>query len=198
MADVSGYENKNITVWNDLDDLVYNNHFSNGQCYIQVHFNREFKDEKPSIIKLPIYPEDIAFGATTNYADASILGRPGNISGYVGTSDVTTRINLHLHRELAIPGELNTDRNKIDELIALIQACCYPRTYQDGMCVPIVEYVFGDTKIIGKQTSFNTKWGGPKIGNSYMEATLDIAITHVPMGIIFYDDVKTFNPRQFI
>ena len=192
-------ENKNVTNWQDLDDLAYNNHFANGQCYFKVDFNRQFSENDDAIlpITLPVYPEDISFGANTNYTNAEIIGRPGTISGYVSTSDVSTRINLHLHRELEIPGVIASDKNQIDKIIATIQACDYPRVFPDGLATPIVTYVFGDTKITGKQTSFNTKWSGPKIGNSYMDVILDIAISHVPNGIIFFDNVRNFVPRQF-
>lgn len=199
------YDNKVSNNWIDLDDVLYNNHFMYGQCHLKIEFNRLVNTEitglkynSTTITKnLPIYPEDITFGANTNYANAEILGRPGPIAGYVSTSDVTTRINLHLHRELKIPGNVASDTNQIDELVALIQACAYPRVYQDGMYVPIVTYQFGDTVITGKQTSFSTKWSGPKIGNAYMEVTLDIAISHVPLRIEYFDDVLLHNPRQF-
>lgn len=183
-------------IWQDLDEQLYNNHFTNGQCNLKVEFNRNSGESEPSI-NLPIYPEDITFGGNTNYANAEILGRPGPIAGYVGTSDVTTRITLHLHRELQVPGNIASDGNQIDKIVSLIQACAYPKSYQDGLAVPIVTYTFGDTVITGKQTSWNVKWSGPKIQNAYMEVTLDISISHVPMGIPFFDDVKTWNPRQF-
>ena len=192
----SSYEKKtNINYWMDLDDIAYNNHFANGQCQLKVEFNRLL--DKSIVKNLPIYPDDITFGATTNYANTEILGRPGPIAGYVNTSDVTTNIVLHLHRELNIPGEITTDKNKIDELISLIQACSYPKSFQDGLTVPIVTYIFGDTIITGKQTTFSTKWSGPKIGNSFMEVTITIGISHVPAGIEFFDDVYSHNPRQF-
>lgn len=212
--------------WQDLDDMHYNNHFIHGQCMLKVEFNREMEDrsshgirdprnpkdkrtirfQKTIIRQLPIYPEDITFGATTNYASTEIIGRPGVIAGYVSTSDVTTRINLHLHRELEIPGYVATndvhgtimqDRNKIDDIVALIQACAYPRVYSDGLVTPIVTYQFGDTIITGKQTSWNVKWCGPKIGNAYMEVILDVAISHAPKGIEYFDDIYLHNPRQF-
>lgn len=203
----STYDNKLVNVdsnnnvelindWVDLDDMLYNNHFIHGQCQLKVEFNRA--TELETIRRnLPIYPEDISFGATTNFANADILGRPGPIAGYVSTSDVTTRINLHLHRELEIPGNVDTDKNRIDELVSLIQACAYPKSYQNGLYVPIVTYYFGDTAITGKQTSWNVKWSGPKIANAYMEVTLDIAISHVPTEIPYFDVVKSWNPRQF-
>lgn len=176
-----------IIEWVDLDDDMYNQHFGKQQCYIKVEFNREL--DKPIIKDLPIYPEDITFGATTNYANAEILGRPGPIAGYVSTSDVTTRINLHLHRELQVKGEVATDKNKIDDIVNLIQACSYPKQYSDGISVPIVTYQFGNTIITGKQTSWSAKWSGPKIDKSYMEVTLDVAISHAPMGIEFFEDI---------
>lgn len=193
--DISYLENKNATVWKDLDDELYNNHFGKGQCQIKVEFVRDVPDV--IIRDLPIYPEDISFGVNTNYANAEILGRPGPIAGYVNTSDVTTRINLHLHRELEVIGNVSSDRNKIDDIVNLIQACAYPKSYQNGLYVPIVTYTFGDTTITGKQTSWNAKWSGPKIGNTYMEVTLDIAISHVPIEIPYFDTVRTWNPRQF-
>ena len=191
------YESKQTTTWKDLDDNDFNNHFLNGQCGVGVIFNTTSSTGAfDKWINLPIYPEDVTFSGSTNYNSAEIIGRPGTISGYISTSDVTSRFNLHMHRELLVPGEIVTDRNKIDEIIAFMQACDYPKN-DGGLKVPIVTYVFGDTQIVGKQTGFNTKWSGTKIGNSYMEVNIDISITHTPNHIIYYDDIKGYNPRQF-
>ena len=207
MANILFVDNKESNSWIDLDDDLYNNHFNNGQCQLRINFNRlmSITDENGTEISstiernLPIYPEDINFGTSTNYASTDIIGRPGTIAGYVNTSDVTSKITLHLHRELEIPGYVETDKNKIDELILLIQACAYPKQYGDGLYVPIVTYKFGDTCITGKQTSWDATWGGPKIGNAYMDVKLNISISHVPNGIEFFDDIlKHENPRTFI
>lgn len=190
-------ENKNI-IWNEITDDVYNNHFSNDQCAIYVEFNHA----GTPIYKLniPIYPEDITFGNSTNFTSAEIIGRPGTISGYVSTGDVSSRISLHLHRELALNREgydYREDMNQIDDLVSLIQACQYPLKTQDGLYVPIVTYKFGKTKITGRQINYNTKWGGPKIGNMYMECNLDIQISHVTKGIKYFSDVYNDKPYYF-
>lgn len=190
----SGIDKTNIT-WIDLDDKVYNSHFGNDQCYLKVEFAHSGSTNKK--IQLPVYPEELAFNGSTNYHEGEILGRPGKIAGYVSTSDTQTRINLKLHRELTVPGEVATDRNKIDEIIALMQACQYPRKFSNGLYVPIVTFVFGDSKFTGRQTSFNHKWGGPKISGVYMLCTIDIAITHMAEGINYFDDVVGKNPRDF-
>lgn len=198
------YKNTSVWQWKDLEEKTYNNHFTNGQCYLKVEFPHAGNDSL-YIRNLPIYPDDITFSGSTNYASADILGRPGPIAGYVNTSDVTSRIQLHLHRELVVlddTSENNTkiqqvDRNRIDDIVALVQACAYPKIYQDGMYVPIVTYVFGDTTITGKQTSWNVKWGGPKIGKAYMEVTIDVSISHAPMGILDFNTMYENEPRKF-
>lgn len=197
----SFFDMKIATDWKDLDDVIYNNHIGNGQCYLKVEFNRMHSnnvDEKENTIfrYLPIYPEDVSFSVQTQYHDSSILGRPGTIGGYTNTGDPQIRFSMHLHRELEIPNNLTTDRNKIDEIIALMKACQYPRRYLDGLHVPIVTYVFGDTVIVGKQGSVNEKWFGPKIGQAYMECNIDVSVTAVPKGINYFDDIFTLNPRQ--
>lgn len=194
---MANLENKNI-IWNEIIDDVYNNHFSNDQCAIYVEFNHAGTPTYK--LNIPIYPEDITFGNSTNFTSAEIIGRPGTISGYVSTGDVSSRISLHLHRELALNREghdYREDMNQIDDLVSLIQACQYPLKTQDGLYVPIVTYKFGKTKITGKQINYNTKWGGPKIGNMYMECNLDIQISHVTKGIKYFSDVYNDKPYYF-
>lgn len=189
--DIFSNDSSQVTEWKDLDDDLYNNHFANGQCKIGVNFyNAAENGGFAHSMNIPCYPEDVTFNGSTNYASAGILGRPGDISGYTGTSDITTRFSMHLHRELIIPGELQTDKNQIDKLVNLIMACNYPKTYQDGMYMPIVTYKFGDTQIVGKQTSFDIKWGGTKIGRSYMECTINLAVTHVFDFIPYFDNIN--------
>ena len=200
------FEDKNVTEWVELNDNLYNNHFinNNPQCYIKVDFNRKSENNTYKL-RIPVYPSDISFGNQTNYTSGEILGRSGQIAGYVSTGDTTTRISLHLHRELqqldtgiSIRDEVKyQDRNKIDNLISLIQAANYPQRFPNGIAAPIVTYVFGKTKIIGKQTSFSTKWDGVKIGNMYMECFIEVQITHVPEGINYFDDMLNKLPYVF-
>lgn len=188
-------ENKNI-IWNEINDNTFSNHFSDDQCAIFVEFNHA---GIPSIkLNIPVYPDDITFGNSTNFTSAEIIGRPGTISGYVSTGDISTRIQLHLHRELALNGNgIHQDKNQIDDLVSLIQACQYPLRTQDGLYVPIVTYKFGKTKITGKQQNYSTKWGGPKIGNMYMECNIDIQIAHISKGIKYFSDMFDGNPYYF-
>lgn len=190
----SGIDKTNIN-WIDLDDSTYTSHFGKDQCYLKVNFAHSGGGEDK--VQLPVYPEEIAFNGSTNYHEGEILGRPGKIAGYISTSDTQTRINLKLHRELATPGVVATDMNYIDKIISLMQAAHYPKKFQNGLYAPIVTYVFGDTKITGRQTSFNHKWGGPKISGIYMLCTIDIGVTHMAEGINYYDDVFGKNPRDF-
>lgn len=203
--DVNEYEVANETNWVDLDDEdEFNNHFLKGQCGVGVVFNNG--SESGAFDKwhtLPVYPNEVGFNGSTNFNSAEILGRPGTISGYVSTSDVTTKISFELHRELLIPSTnrdvgVREDINKVDQIISFIQACNYPKRIENGLLVPIVTYIFGDTAITGKQTSFDVSWGGPKIANKYMHAKINVGITHTPSGIIYFDDVVNTNPRKWI
>lgn len=186
---IFSYENKQNHVWKDLDDNEYNNHFLGGQCFIGVSFNNDGSYDEQMI--LPCYPEDVNFNNSANYNSADIVGRPGSISNYSNTSDITTRFTLHLHREMPIPNNSGNviDSNQIDKVVTLIKACNYPKDFQTGIRMPIVTYTFGDTQIVGKQTSLDEKWGGPKIGKSYMECTLTISITHVFKEIPYFDKI---------
>ena len=193
-------ENKDV-IWTEITDDVYNNHFSDDQCVIFVEFNHYGTPTYK--LNIPVYPDDITFGNSTNFTSAEIIGRPGTISGYVSTGDVSTRISLHLHRELALKRDAEfgytyrEDRNQIDDLVSLIQACQYPLRTQDGLYVPIVTYKFGKTKITGKQINYNTKWGGPKIGNMYMECNIDIQISHITKGIKYFNEMYNDKPYYF-
>lgn len=198
----NSFENKNITNWRDLDGNLYNNHFNNGQCYISVSFNRSVNSSEANYrCNIPVYPTEISFNNKTTYTSGEILGRPGTIAGYVTTGDTSTSISLHLHRELKINTTnsqiKHTDINKIDELISLMQSCLYPKRFSDSIAVPIVTYCFGKVIITGKQTGFNCKWEGPKIGNMYMECTVNAEVTHVPVGIKYFDDMYTGKPYVF-
>lgn len=190
---------KNETIWRDLDGNAYNNHFLNNQCYILVNFNRANGVNGGSVKKyLPVYPLDITFSGSTNFTSAEIIGRPGTISGYISTGDNTSRIALHLHRELKTFGnETPKDVNQIDSIVSLIQACQYPKKFQDALVTPIVTYCFGKVLITGKQTTYSTKWEGPKIGNMYMECNIDVQITHVAKGIQYFDDMYNNKPYVY-
>lgn len=192
-------DNKKISksnIWYNLD-VNNKSHFSNDQCFIAVSFSGSLSDQGYKIQQtLPVYPEDISFSTSTNYADATMIGRPGSISGYVNTDDKTINFSLHLHRELLVPGELTSDKNKIDCIVTLIEACQYPKRTTNGLYIPIVTYKFGDTEIVGKQTSCNIKWGGPKINNKYMECNIDISVTYVPKGINYFDSFVTINEED--
>ena len=196
------------TNWINLEnDDAHKTHFSNGQCFVGVTFSHaSINNITPGAYEisytLPIYPEDVNFGNTTTYSDVSVLGRPGTIGGYVGTSDVTTNFSFHLHREIqninytGTRDSLNLNRNMIDELVAFMQACSYPSN-ENGLLIPIVTYKFGDTIFTGTQTSCKAQWTGPKINNVYMECKMDISITHRPDKILYFDIVRASNPRQF-
>lgn len=188
-------DDKNSIVWRELDGDLYNNHFLDGQCAIYVEFNHS--GIAPYRLNIPIYPDDITFGSSTNFTSAEIIGRPGTISGYVSTGDVSSRIALHLHRELQTFNEVAKDVNQIDDLVSLIQACQYPKRTQSGIFVPIVTYKFGNVKITGKQLNYNTKWSGPKIGNMYMDCHLDIQISHITSKIKYFDDMYDKKPYYF-
>lgn len=189
------FEDKNVTQWRELNDATYNNHFTNGQCAIHVGFNHAGAPQYK--LNIPVYPEDITFGNSTNFTSAEIIGRPGTISGYVSTGDVQTNISLHLHRELKTYNDTTSDVNQIDDLVSLIQACQYPLRSQGGIFVPIVTYKFGEVKITGKQTNYSTKWGGPKIGGMYMECNITVQINHILDSIKYFEDVYDKKPYYF-
>ena len=181
--------------WIDLDDLTYDNHFTNGQCFIAV----DFGNQRYASYNLPVYPEDITFNFQTNYEDANIIGRPGKISAYTGTDDIKTSFQLHLHRELVTYNNELKDVNEIDYIISLIQAAAYPLINPgNGLFAPITTYKFGDTLMVGKQNSVSVKYSGPKINGSYMEAILNVSFTIVPEKILHYESVKNnSNPRSW-
>ena len=200
--------NDETSKWKNLEnDSMYKAHFSNGQCFVGVTFshansNNIIPGAYEISYTLPIYPEDVNFGNSTTYSDISVLGRPGTIGGYVGTSDVTTNFSFHLHRELqnihysGTKSNSNSNGNMIDELVAFIQACSYPSN-ENGLLIPIVTYKFGDTIFVGTQSSCKVQWMGPKIDNCYMECKIDISLTHRPNKILYFDIVRSNNPRQF-
>lgn len=184
--------------WIELDDKTFNSHFGNNakyeRCKVTVSF---IGSNKSYSYNLPIYPNDISESISTNYADYNIIGRPGSISSYTNTSDNTKRITLIMHRELKTFNNQLTDVNEVDRIISLIKAANYPLIDSTAAAIyaPIVTYNFGDTLIVGKQTSCSVKWEGPKIEGKYMQVTLDITVVCTPKKIIDFKDVYNANPR---
>lgn len=153
-------------------------------------------------IELPVFPEDVTNSISTNYTSYDILGRPGQISVYNSTGDMTTSFTLHMHRELqtsesTLDNTYLADINQIDKIVSLIEASQYPiiDSTSAGEYVPIVTYRFGDTVITGKQTSVNTKWSGPKIEGKYMEVVISISVTCTAGKIKDFTDIFNSNPR---
>ena len=184
-------------VWRDLDNDSYRQPFSNYKCFVGLNF--AFRGDKDFAYKLdlPVYPEDISKSITTNYADANIVGRPGSISMYTGTSDPSVSFSLKMHRENYIRNGSISDRNNIDAIVSLIEAANYPSFVQNGTFPPIVTYRFGDTEIVGKQTGYQCKWSGPKIEGKYMYVELNITVAILTKEILDADTVFLLNSRAY-
>lgn len=200
--------------WTELNDSAYFSWFGKNDDYNKCKVNLHYENTNENVtMNLPVYPEEVTNSITTNYASYDILGRPGSISAYNNTGDITTQFSLHMHRELKTPGGMTiqslyqTDDkpyeidlasfNKIDKIVSLIEAGQYPYLNSIGSAsyAPIMTYKFGDTLIVGKQTSCNTKWSGPKIEGKYMDVTINISITNVPKQILDYKDIINSSPR---
>lgn len=186
--------------WRELDDSSYTAAFRSEGAFTSCCVTVEFIGSGTGITKtlnLPVYPEDVTNAITTNYSSYDILGRPGQISAYTSTSDITTSFSLHMHRELkTYNNDIAADRNHIDDIVSLIEAAQYPLFKPGtGEYAPIVTYKFGDTLICGKQTSVNTKWSGPKIEGKFMEVVVSISVTNLFDRICDYTDIVSSSPR---
>ena len=187
--------------WQELDDSSYNSPFLQNDEYSKCIMNVNCGGKFNKTLYLPVYPEDVTNSISTAYADASILGRPGTISAYNSTSDITTSFTLHMHREqqtFLTSGNSAKDldgKNIVDKIVSLIESAQYPYLDENGSYTPIVVYKFGDTLIFGKQTSVQTKWSGPKIEGKYMEVTLNISVTNTPSKILTAKDIYESSPR---
>lgn len=179
--------------WIDLE--FKDSPIAKNDCYVSICFD-ESSVPKTYTLNLPVYPEEVSNSFKTNYNSVSILGRPGTISNYSNTDDVTTSFTLKLHRELStLDRNVNSNiGDNIDRIVALIQAAQYPML-NGKTSVPITCYKFGDTLLIGKQTSCNVQWTGPLIDGKYMQCNLSISITNVPKKILEFESVKNSNPR---
>jgi len=185
----------NQNVWRDLDDDAYRSPFGNMSCFVSVDFRHSIAQQERRWFNLPVYPENVNFNLSTNYASNEILGRAGQISAYNSTNDITSTFSLKLHRELRTLNNQLVDINHIDAIISLIQAAQYAKWYADGLYAPITTYKFGDTLLIGKQIGVQITWGETKINGCYMVATLNISMTNVSKKILNFEDVRNSMPR---
>ena len=184
--------------WKELDDDAFNAPFKSNGEFSKCRMNLHFEGTNIShTLNLPVYPLDVTNSISTAYASYDIIGRPGQLSAYNSTGDMSTSFSLHMHRELKTYGNSLADVNHIDKVVALIEAAQYPLfdTTGKGLYAPIVTYKFGDTQIVGKQTSVNTKWSGPKIEGKYMEVTMNITVVNVPKEILDYSHMFNSSPR---
>lgn len=184
--------------WNNIALSPY----SKNQCFVSVDFQfndkNDTKQQSLRWFNLPVYPEEVNESITTSYSSTDIIGRPGTIASYNNTSDETKSFSLHMHREISTGGNgALKDINEIDAIVALLKSAQYPKFFSDGTYAPIVTYKFGDTLIVGKQTSIGVKWSGPKILGAYMEVVCNISVALTPKVVIDFEDVRSSNPRGY-
>ena len=186
-----------MAYWNEITDRMFEAPIENGICKINVQY---LGSSTNKTMYIPTFPDSVSFRVGTNYSGNSIIGRTGSIYGYTSTNDQSVSFTLQLHRELKITNGTWSDGNKVDELVSLIESACYPLYNPSANSVypPLVTYKFGDTCIVGVQTSCDTTWGGnqsSKINGAYMSATLNISVTCLAPKVIDGSNVQASNPR---
>lgn len=194
-SNVPDYSASNLSKWNDRSDT-----YGFG-CYFIRYEGGEVKE----IRSLPVFPQEFSDTNSAEFNATSVLGRSVAYQTY-NTSSRTVSFALTLHEEVVKEGvskyywskqvdinnpdtypsssdgtsfdESSPKYNKVREIVAQIQAACYPEYKEGAVVPPEVEFVIGNQfSIRGILTSCGATWKPPIINGNYVCCDLSIGIT---------------------
>lgn len=194
-SNVPDYSVSNLSKWNDRSDT-----YGFG-CYFIRYEGGEVKE----IRSLPVFPQEFSDTNSAEFNATSVLGRSVAYQTY-NTSSRTVSFALTLHEEVVKEGvskyywskqvdinnpdtypsssdgtsfdESSPKYNKVREIVAQIQAACYPGYKEGAVVPPEVEFVIGNQfSIRGILTSCGATWKPPIINGNYVCCDLSIGIT---------------------
>lgn len=170
-------------------------------------------DKTHTIIKLPLYPDDISDGISASWQTQNILGRSSPVSSYMSTNYREVSFGFTLHRELLfdcneylnkVKGKGRTERNKVyshialtEEILSILRLACYPVYVQNGLMSPVVCFRFGEFFCKGFLESVSYTWKKPIIDNKYMVCDVNIGPIHCyPKSVLAGSAPNVYKERS--
>lgn len=147
-----------------------------------------------TIIRLPLYPDEISDSISASWQTQDILGRSAPVSSYMSTNFREVSFNFTLHRELLfncnsylknvkgrdrnIRGKNYSHINTTEEILSIMRLACYPVYVSNGLMSPVVCFRFGEFFCKGYMESVSYTWKKPIIDNKYMVCDVSIGPIH--------------------
>lgn len=147
-----------------------------------------------TIIRLPLYPDEISDSISASWQSQNILGRTSPVTSYMSTNYREVSFGFTLHRELLfncdsyLKNIKNKDRitrgrnyshiNTTEEILSILRLACYPVYVSNGLMSPTVCFRFGEFFCKGFMESVSYTWKKPIIDNKYMVCDVNIGPIH--------------------
>ena len=205
--------------WENVDETILNSSGLQQYAYVKIYYPTLAGSDSANVenpyIMFKAFPENTSNAVNASYSDSSVIGRPGTVGMYTNTSDNVSNFSLSLHREdyasVVEAGQIGNltnygagertvysgENKTIDYLISYIESAAYPLFTSTGTHMPLIKFIFGDTEINGKLTSFNAKWSGPRINGKQMHCEVSLSITNLFNSVPNQRYIAKSNPRGF-
>lgn len=147
-----------------------------------------------TIIRLPLYPDEISDSISASWQSQDILGRSSPVTSYMSTNYREVSFGFELHRELLfncdnylknVKNKGRNARNKnythiatTEEILSILRLACYPVYLKNGLMSPVVVFRFGEFFCKGFMESVSYTWKKPIIDNKYMLCDISIGPIH--------------------
>ena len=144
----------------------------------------------------PCYPESVSDSNQASYNAINILGRSEPFQYYTGSGPRTVSVSFKLHSDMW------HDINYIYELVAFIEACCYPRYGNAIAATKVIFHAAQNVHICGIMTSVNTEYEGPVLDmqpgpdGTYNGSNMQVP-KYAQVNVSFNITEVTGNPPSF-